>query len=121
VQKVANVYLHNQFPRAYRLVTKADFARMKQGKRFTISGLNLVIAPNDCSHARLGLAVSTKYGNAVTRNRLKRCLRNAFRQHDIRFSTMDILAIPTAKLQADDVCESFISTCLDTLAKRLPA
>ena len=64
---------------------------MKQGKRFRVSGLNLVIAPNDRSNARLGLAVSRKYGNAVQRNRLKRCLRSAFRQHHIREKQFDIL------------------------------
>jgi len=119
VQKAANVYLHKvDFPRAYRLVTKADFARMKQGKRFRVSGLNLVIAPNDCNHARLGLAVSGKYGNAVQRNRLKRCLRSAFRQHAIRDLHLDILAIPTPQLSIDDISEHMMSGCFDTLAQR---
>ncbi|MDX8387283.1 MAG: ribonuclease P protein component [Ghiorsea sp.] len=119
MRKAASVYLHKaDFSRAYRLVTKADFARMKQGKRIRVSGLNLVIAPNACSHARLGLAVSTKYGNAVQRNRLKRCLRNAFRQHDIRTIKMDILAIPSPQLKKDDISEQMMSSCFDTLAKR---
>ncbi len=91
---------------------------MKKGKRFRVSGLNLVIAPNDCSHARLGLAVSRKYGNAVQRNRLKRCLRNAFRLHDIRDLAMDILAIPSPQLKNDDISEQMMTSCFDTLAKR---
>jgi len=119
VPKAASVYLLKaDFPRAYRLVTKADFARMKQGKRFRVSGLNLVIAPNDCNHARLGLAVSGKYGNAVQRNRLKRCLRSAFRQHAIRHAQLDILAIPTPQLRADNISEQMMTFCLDTLAQR---
>lgn len=117
--KAASVYLHKiDFPRAYRLVSKADFARMKQGKRFKVLGLNLVIAPNDCNHARLGLAVSGKYGNAVQRNRLKRCLRSAFRQHNIREHKMDILAIPSPHLKAENITEHMMSTCFDTLSKR---
>jgi ribonuclease P protein component len=92
---------------------------MKQGKRFRVLGLNLVIAPNACSHARLGLAVSTKYGNAVQRNRLKRCLRNAFRQHGIRNQMIDILAIPTPQLNANNITEQRMTSCFNTLAKRL--
>lgn len=119
VLKAASVYLHKiDFPRAYRLVTKADFARMQKGKRVRVFGLNLVIAPNACSHARLGLAVSGKYGNAVERNRLKRCLRSAFRQHHIRETNIDILAIPSPQLNTEDVSEHMIMSCFDTLAKR---
>jgi len=91
---------------------------MKQGKRFKVLGLNLVVAPNDCNHARLGLAVSTKYGNAVQRNRLKRCLRSAFRQHRIRNQPMDILAIPSPQLKATSISEHGMQTCLDALEKR---
>jgi len=91
---------------------------MKQGKRFRVSGLNLVIAPNDCNHARLGLAVSTKYGNAVQRNRLKRCLRSAFRQHHIRLKSFDILAIPTPQLNHENINEPAMEMCFDKLMKR---
>ncbi|MDX8382915.1 MAG: ribonuclease P protein component [Ghiorsea sp.] len=117
--KVVSVYPHNNcFPRAYRLVSKADFARMRQGKRFRILGLNLVFAPNTCNHARLGLAVSRKYGNAVCRARLKRCLRSAFRQHHIRHHGIDILALPSPHFQSDAVCESLIAACFDALVKK---
>jgi len=91
---------------------------MKQGKRFRVSGLNLVIAPNGCSHARLGLAVSGKYGNAVQRNRLKRCLRSAFRHHSIREIHLDILAIPTPQLKTEDISEQMMTTWFDTLEQR---
>jgi len=45
-------------------------------------------------HARLGLAVSRKYGNAVRRNRLKRQLRECFRLSNVRYESMDVLVIP---------------------------
>lgn len=36
--------------------------------------------PNGAGPARLGVSVSTKHGNAVKRNRIKRVFRAAFRQ-----------------------------------------
>jgi len=92
---------------------------MRQGKRVHISGLNFIVAPNVCSHARLGLAVSGKYGNAVKRNRLKRCLRNAFRQHEIRKHPVDILVIPGPKLRPEHVSLHDMNTRFNKLLARM--
>jgi len=81
---------------------------MRRGKRVNRHGLRLVYRRNDLSHARLGLAVSRKYGNAVQRNRLKRIVRSAFRQHPICHDGWDILIMPQSPPK-ELACKAFSS------------
>ncbi len=64
-----------------RLRTAAEFDRVfRRGVRLDGALFVLVAAPNDSSHDRLGLAVSRRVGGAVTRNRVRRLLRESFRK-----------------------------------------
>lgn len=51
----------------------------KDGKRIRAPHLLLVLCPGAEPCTRVGLTVSRKVGNAVTRNRVKRWLREAVR------------------------------------------
>lgn len=52
----------------------------KKGRRFDGPLFLVVLAPTTAPTSRLGLAVGRRVGNAVVRNRVKRLLREAFRQ-----------------------------------------
>jgi ribonuclease P protein component len=64
-----------------RLRTPAEFDRVfRRGVRLDGALFVLVAAPNDGEQDRLGLAVSRRVGGAVTRNRVRRLLRESFRR-----------------------------------------
>ncbi|MHC4206054.1 MAG: ribonuclease P protein component [Planctomycetota bacterium] len=69
-------------PKKKRLVSNRQFkAVMDNGRRFINGVLLLYMAENDCEYSRLGVSVGKSRGNAVVRNRLKRLMREAFRQN----------------------------------------
>ncbi|MEJ2705072.1 MAG: ribonuclease P protein component [Sedimentisphaerales bacterium] len=69
------------FPKKKRLASNRQFkAVLAHRRRFSNGLLILYVAENDCGYPRLGVSVGKSAGNAVTRNRFKRLLREAFRQ-----------------------------------------
>jgi len=68
------------FGAEHRLRHQRDIdAAFRGGRKFVNRRLVVWIRPSTEAHSRLGLSVSKKVGGAILRNRVKRCLREAFR------------------------------------------
>ena len=67
------------FPATARLRTRADFDRVFSGGRKYVNR-QVVVYLHPADTPRLGLSVGRRVGDAVRRNRVKRCLREAFRR-----------------------------------------
>jgi len=78
-------------PRAARLIRPADFKlSFKQGKRVHQPPLSAAFRDNGLMYPRLGLAISKRYAKlAVERNRVKRQLREDFRQRAETLPALD--------------------------------
>ncbi|GBC63804.1 ribonuclease P protein component [Desulfonema ishimotonii] len=68
------------FPKADRILRRSEFLRLsRSGKKLHSRYFIANILPGKSDRTRLGITVTKKVGNAVTRNRLKRLSREFFR------------------------------------------
>jgi ribonuclease P protein component len=83
------------FPKEVRLRRRAEFLRVQEaGRKVAADCLLALVLPNGREVTRLGLTVSTKVGNAVVRNRIRRVLRELFRtQRDALPKGLDMVLI----------------------------
>jgi len=72
----------NSFPKCLRVRKRKDFQKLKEnGKRYFTKNFIVIIGKNDVNLPRIGIIVARKYGKAVERNRMKRLIREFFRQN----------------------------------------
>jgi ribonuclease P protein component len=81
------------FRRTLRLCRPAEFqAAYAQGRRFGNELLTATVRMNDRSSVRLGLSIAARsVGNAVSRNRLRRVIRESFRLRQQQLPPVDIV------------------------------
>lgn len=108
------------FGKNFRLLSASDFARLKKNAQLFKSHTFFIYyrSNQDLSfnHARLGIAVSKKVGKAHDRNRLKRIIRDLFRQHDLKMQSLDLLVVVQKPRRYD---EKSFSTFEETFFKDL--
>jgi ribonuclease P protein component len=83
-----------------RMNNPRDFSRVfRQAKRTGGGGLTILTVENSVGYPRLGLAVAKKHLKLATRrNRLKRIVRESFRQHQLTFANIDIVVLSRADI-----------------------
>ncbi|WHI81433.1 ribonuclease P protein component [Staphylococcus epidermidis] len=103
--------------KAYRIKRNSDFqAIYKNGK--SVANRQFVVYTyknRDLKHFRLGISVSKKLGNAVTRNRIKRAIRENFKVHKQNIIAKDIIVI--ARQPAKDMNTLEIQSSLEHVLK----
>ena len=91
------------YPPTARLRKRAEFLRLKDSARkFASRGILVVWQANDLAHARLGVTVSKKVGCAVTRNRVKRFVRETFRNNRSLLPAVDLNVIARSEAASMD-------------------
>jgi ribonuclease P protein component len=79
-----------------RLRSKAQFERLlREGEKRSLGGYTFYLARRAAGSARLGILISRKHAaDATDRNRIKRCIREAFRLEQERLGALDLLVRP---------------------------
>lgn len=97
-----------------RIRKKKDFLFLyRKGSRHRGQYFNIVYTSNGLSFSRLGVVVSKKIGNAVTRNKVKRWLRTLFRRNkELLVLPLDMLIIANRDIREaawEDVVQKYLA------------
>jgi len=85
----------NTYLRDWRILTPADYQQVfNSAKAIKTSTLTILYKPNTLGHPRIGMAVSNKHSkNVVNRNRVKRVIREYFRQNLREIGNLDLVVL----------------------------
>jgi ribonuclease P protein component len=93
----------NTYPPTARLRKRSEFLRLKDSaQKFASRGILVVWQANNLAHARLGVTVSKKIGCAVIRNRVKRFVRETFRNNQLLLPAVDLNVIARSEAATMD-------------------
>ncbi|MFS0865529.1 ribonuclease P protein component [Fredinandcohnia sp. 179-A 10B2 NHS] len=97
----------------YRIKKNQDFQTVfKHGKSSANRQFVVYVYENEGQdHFRIGLSVSKKLGNAVTRNRIKRLIRQFFLEHKFSVQNKDYVIIarkPVVDMEYEEVKKSLL-------------
>ncbi len=106
------------YPRKHRLISKAEFKSVfDNAQKISQKHLLVLYKPNQYLYSRLGLVVAKRFANkAVSRNQIKRVLRESFR-HSFDIKGMDIIII--ARYQCDTLTKHKLREGIDKLWEKL--
>lgn len=110
----------NTFKKQHRLLKGYQFQHVFEQPPFRAShpALLVLAKPNNLDHARLGLVIGKKHiKKAVRRNRVKRLIRDSFRNRLKYLPGFDVIVL--ARSSADTLDNSEVSSILNGLWKRV--
>ncbi len=96
------------FDKSVRILKRPDFIKLSANARKWITPNFIILLGEPAeSFSRLGVTVSKKVGNAVARNRVKRLIRNFYRNNRQKFPISDYNIIA----RSGAVCLSYAAVC----------
>lgn len=106
------------FGKDKRIRESAEFeALLRGGTRRTLHGFTFFYSVRPSGPPRLGIVISRKHAPLATdRNRIKRCIREAFRQAHA-LGSLDVLVRPPYGLKSTVGTTARVRACLETLGK----
>lgn len=110
----------NKLRKEEKLLAKPQFDAVFDGGR-SVGNKRLVIhwLANELGHPRLGLVVSTRFGNAVKRNQFKRRVREIFRKHKQQLGPRDVVILPSKKPEAQTAGHEELLEAFNALLARM--
>ena len=104
------------FGRHQRIKQGRDFARLRQKGKRLVHGCMIAnwLTADPASKSRLGVVVSAKVGNSVKRSRVRRLLRETFRQHQHQLTeAIDLVLVARPSIASKgfaEVEQDFLAT-----------